>query len=151
MKTYMIGDRMIRHPFVIGTDDSLEEAIKSMRENDIRHLPVVLNDRLVGIVSERDLKAAESLEKASLLTVGDIMKVDLFVVTKDTPLANVASEMADGKLGSAIIVDRSGKIEGIVTTTDALRMLSELIEDQTIESFISVYDEYEDGLMSVTG
>ena len=143
MSSYRIDDQMVRHPIVIPPDAFVEDALLIMNENDLRHLPVVLDDELIGIVSERDLKSAERAYGA--LLVSDIMTRNLFVVRRNTPVADVAREMAAGKFGSALIVNDEGRIDGIFTTTDALRMLSDLLDDQPFDSLLSDED-YEDGL-----
>jgi len=123
-----------------------------MRELAIRHLPVLQDERLVGLVSERDLKAAASLPEAEAktLTVGDVMKRDVFVASADMQLSEVASEMAEGKLGSAIIVDAGGNVTGIFTTTDALRILAGLAEEGSIEEYLLDYESYDDTLPSAS-
>jgi acetoin utilization protein AcuB len=122
----------------------------TMRELAIRHLPIVQEERLVGLVSERDLKAAWGLPEAKKLAVGDVMKRDVFVAHSDMALSEVASEMADGKLGSAIIVDAGGNVTGIFTTTDALRILASLAEDGSIEEYLLDYESYDDTLPSAS-
>lgn len=144
MRSYTVGERMIRHPYRVETTESINDALQFMNDHEIRHLPVIRDEKLVGIVSERDLKVAAALEQAPALQVGDVMKQDLFVVTRDTPISEVASEMAEGKIGSAIIVNREWQIEGIFTTTDALRILAESIEGETMDSFLTDWDDYED-------
>lgn len=123
-----------------------------MRELAIRHLPVLQDERLVGVVSERDLKPAASLPEVETkaLTVGDVMKRDVFVASTDMQLSEVASEMAEGKLGSAIIVDAGGNVAGIFTTTDALRILAGLAEEGSIEEYLLDYESYDDTLPSAS-
>lgn len=144
MRTYRIQEKMIRHPLVIAPETLVEDALLIMRENDLRHLPVVVDNELVGLVSERDLKACGGYENR--LIVGDVMVKNLFVVTRSTPIADIAREMADGKIGSALVVDEENRIEGIFTSTDALRLLCELLEDQSFDMFIAEED-FRDGIL----
>lgn len=150
MKDSKISQYMVRYPHVIPPDLGLKEAWDTMRELAIRHLPILQEERLVGVVSERDLKSALSLPEAKTLTVGDIMKRDVFVANSDMALSEVASEMADGKLGSAIIVDAGGNVTGIFTTTDALRILASLAEEGSIEEYLLDYESYDDTLPSAS-
>jgi acetoin utilization protein AcuB len=148
MKDGRISQHMVRYPHIIPPDFGLKDGLDMMHELGIRHLPVVQNEKLVGLVSERDIKAAVTLPQAKTLSVADIMKRDVFVVTSDTALSEVASEMADNKLGSAIIVDSKRNVVGIFTTTDALRLLADLAEEGNIEEYMIDYESYDDTLLS---
>ncbi len=150
MKDSKISQYMVRYPHCVPPDLGLKETMDTMRELAIRHLPVIQEERLVGLVSERDLKSALGLPEAKKLTVGDIMKRDVFVANSDMALSEVASEMADGKLGSAIIVDAGGNVTGIFTTTDALRILASLAEEGSIEEYLLDYESYDDTLPSAS-
>jgi acetoin utilization protein AcuB len=98
-----------------------------MRERGIRHLPVLDAGRLVGVVSQRDLYLAESLEGVDPTTdtVREAMCGEPYAVPPGAPLEEVAATMAERRLGSAIVVDR-GAVIGVFTTVDALRALASL-------------------------
>lgn len=146
MEDSRIGNHMVKYPHMIVPGFSISKAMERMKSLGIRHLPVVNHGKLTGLVSERDLKAALALPQSETLLVSDIMKTDVFVATPDTPLSEVANEMAESRLGSAVIVDRLGMIVGIFTTTDALRLLSGLAEEGIMDDFLFEYDSYEEGL-----
>ncbi len=112
-------------PVVIGSDRTLAEAHREMRERNIRHLPVVDGGTLVGVVSQRDLYLLETLRGVDPAAekVREAMTPDPFTVPPDAPLAEVAATMAARKYGSAVVVDR-GSVIGLFTTTDALRALA---------------------------
>jgi acetoin utilization protein AcuB len=115
---------------------TVRDAHRLMQEHGIRHLPVVDDGELVGIVSERDLHVIEALADALVaVPVERIMREHPFVVTSDTALDEVALIMANGKYGSAIILGRDG-VEGIFTTVDACRALSDVLirsEEETLD------------------
>lgn len=146
MRSFSVGQHMVRSPYTASPEQGLNEASEMMQECQIRHLPVVESGELKGVVSDRDLKAAMSLDQAPTLTIGDVMKTDVFAVDSWTPLSDIAREMADGKIGSAIVIDSNRTVIGIFTTTDALRILSTLIEDQSLEEFMSGAEEYADAV-----
>jgi acetoin utilization protein AcuB len=114
-------------PVVIGSDRTLAEAHRLMRERGFRHLPVVDGGRLVGLVSQRDLYLLETLKGVdpATETVREAMSEEPYTVPPDAPLEEVATRMADRKLGSALVVHR-GSVVGLFTTVDALRALAAL-------------------------
>ena len=123
-----ISKYMTPMPHTIGRDISLKTAFAMMREYGIRHLPVQEAGTLVGVISDRDAKLASSFKGSSDFTVDDVMVEEPYTVEPETPLAEVVKEMAAHKYGCAMIRQRNGKIVGIFTATDALRVLHETLE-----------------------
>ncbi len=134
----LVGERMTKDPIVIHDDTPIDEAMKTMRDNKIRRLPV-LNDKgaLVGIVSERDLLYASPSPATSLsvyelhylmsrIKVADVMTTEVITVTEDTPLEEAARIMADNKIGGLPVVS-DGKLVGIITETDLFKIFLELL------------------------
>ncbi len=135
MKDQVISQHMVHFPICGTPEMSLTDGATIMKHNNIRHLPILADDNLVGIISDRDLKPAMALEQSPLLSLGDVMKKDVYVVTQDTYLSEVALQMAEGKLGSAVIVDSHNRVLGIFTTTDALYLLASELEGETLEDY----------------
>ncbi len=134
-----LGDRMSKPipsiqkymtttPHSIGVDQTLARAHQAMRDNAIRHLPVLSGGRLVGILTDRDLGLVESLKDVdpAEVTVEDAMSTSVYAVAPDAPLDEVASTMAEHRYGSAIVM-QNDKVVGIFTTVDACRALAELL------------------------
>lgn len=117
---------MTRAPLSIRPGQTLAEAHRLMRKHRIRHLPVLDRDRLVGIVSQRDLMLIETLPDVSPgeVPVEDAMIGEVFVVAPDASLGEVASHMARRKLGAAVVAE-NGRVVGVFTVTDACRALAE--------------------------
>jgi CBS domain-containing protein len=111
-------------PHTVARTATMASARAVMRTYDIRHLPVLDEGALVGIVSERDLSFAERFVDPNAMTVGDVMTPDPYVVVPFEPLANVAEEMARHKYGAAIVVGK-GSVIGVFSAIDALRALAE--------------------------
>lgn len=120
-------------PHTIGKDIPIKTALNMMREHRIRHLPVQEGGKLVGMLTDRDVKLAASFKDAQELKVEDVMTPDPFTVSPEVTLDYVVLEMAEHKFGSAVIAQGNGKIVGIFTAVDALRVLGE-----TLESFYQV-------------
>jgi len=118
-------------PHSVGLDQPLTVAKEFMREYGIRHLPVQQGGKLVGIVTERDVTFA--LAVGSGLGVEDAYVPEPYIVQSNTPLAEVASQMAGNRFGCALVVD-NGKLVGIFTAVDACRNLAEALNGKPLTS-----------------
>jgi acetoin utilization protein AcuB len=119
-----VRDFMTPAPHSIGRDQPLSLAQERMRSDGIRHLPVLHGGKLVGILSQRDALLVETLRDVdpATTTVEDAMSTDVYVVSPDTPLGDVARDMAERKYGCAVVAE-GPHLVGIFTTIDALRAL----------------------------
>jgi acetoin utilization protein AcuB len=115
----------------IGPEASLDQAIEMLQENGIRHLPVVENGDVVGVISERDLLFHVGKNWSEMKRVGDVMISDVLTVHRHDPLSEVAFELSSHKVGSAIVLDDSDTLYGIFTTTDALNALVEVLNNKS--------------------
>lgn len=128
-----VKDYMTKQPYTITEHTSIAEAQQTMKRYNIRHLPVVINNKVVGIVSDRDLKSASGVKASPLtLQVKYIYHEQPYTVDPNTPLDEVAKEMAKHHYGSAIIV-KDEQLVGIFTTVDACRALSELLQSYHLD------------------
>lgn len=126
---------MTHAPLTIGQEQTLNVAHEVMREHRVRHLPVLEGGKLVGVLSQRDLHLIETLREVdpAKTTVDEAMTGDVYVTGPDAGLDEVASQMAEHKYGSAVVVER-GKVIGVFTTIDALNVLSELVRQTKVTS-----------------
>jgi CBS domain-containing protein len=117
---------MTASPTTIERHATLAKAREKMRDWNIRHLVVVQDGELEGIISERDLATIERFHDVdpAKVEVEEAMAPLLFRVQADTPIAEVAMTMAEKRYGSCVVVDGGGKAIGLFTTTDALRALA---------------------------
>ncbi len=123
----MIQKVMTSMPHTIGDDIPIKKALEQMREYNIRHLPVQKAGKLVGVVTDRDLKLAASFSGSADLSVEDVMTPDPYAVVPEAALDQVAFEMAEKKYGCAIVQQSNGKVVGIFTAVDAMRVLGEVL------------------------
>ena len=119
-------------PYTIQADDYITVAMGVMTMHNIRHLPVLEDNRVVGILSDRDIKlglyvASRLSEEEPPLTVGEICSKNPYLVDPDECLDVVALHMAQERIGSALIV-KDEQIMGIFTSTDACRWLGSYIQ-----------------------
>jgi acetoin utilization protein AcuB len=119
----MTGD-----PHCIQSDEPLREAHRLMRACNVRHLPVLDGDRLVGMVSERDLYLLETVRSVDPAKepVSEAMTDWPYAVRPGAEVRDVVQEMRQQKYGSAIVLE-GGRVTGIFTRTDALRVLEGLL------------------------
>jgi acetoin utilization protein AcuB len=127
----LIQKYMTTTPFSVNWDDNLQTAMQTMSKNSIRHLPVLKSGVLVGILSDRDIQLAMSIRgvDAALTLAGDIAVDDIYISSPDTPLFQVVHHMAEKKLGSTLIV-QNHKLVGIFTSSDAMRILGDILESR---------------------
>lgn len=109
----------------IGLNDSLGDALKVMNKNGIRHLLVLEENDLIGVVSERDILANYEKKWSPNLRVKNVMRTDILYAYTEDELSDVAYRLSINKMGSAVILDSDGNLYGIFTTTDALNALVE--------------------------
>jgi acetoin utilization protein AcuB len=120
---------MSTSPHSIGTDQSLAVAEKMMQQYKIRHLPVLDGGKLVGIISDRDIKFLESFKDVdpTVSKIKDVSVESVFTVEPDSKLDEVCDVMAEKKYGCAVVMSNH-KLVGIFTWVDALRAMSELLK-----------------------
>jgi len=118
------------NPITAQETSSVSDLNRLMKENGIRHLPIMREDTVVGVISDRDLRVVEGLQfkEKSLITARDIMARDPVSVAAETPLDEVAFIMSSKKIGS-VIVTEDDELLGIFTVTDALNALIEITRE----------------------
>jgi CBS domain-containing protein len=132
----LVREIMKGSPVTLKPDDTLDLANDIISLGRIRHIPVVENDKLIGIISERVLMGAaasrifglKQKSKSALLKsvlIKEIMRKRVVTVEPDTPIKDAAHLMADRKIGCVPVVE-SGALVGLVTTTDVLRYVEKL-------------------------
>ncbi len=116
-------------PITATEDMAIDELRALMEKHGIRHLPVVRDGTVVGVISDRDVRLVLGLsaDEKRLVRAGDIMATDPVTVAASTPLDEVAYTMSAKKVGSVIVNDDQGRFVGIFTATDALNALIEVV------------------------
>jgi acetoin utilization protein AcuB len=130
-----VRDLMTPNPITVGPDTLVFDARKLMFDNRIRHLLVVGDDRLVGMVTDRDIRLSLPSQATSLsvwemnyllarLTVSKIMSKSLITIGPDCEAADAARLMLARSVGGLPVVEW-GRVIGIVTETDVVRAFIE--------------------------
>jgi acetoin utilization protein AcuB len=127
-----VKDVMSQALEAVSPDDHLHDVLIKMNRAGFRHLPVVANEKLVGIITDRDLRLAVNSpvvkEEADLtrevtldeVRVEDCMTPDPQCVSSDTPLHEVADLLSLNKFGAMPVVDE-GKLVGVISYIDFLK------------------------------
>ena len=134
-----ISTIMTRELVTLNLNDSLYEAERLFKKNRIRHIPVVDNEQIVGILSYTDLMRISFGDAVVLgeiarenvvydtFTIAQIMKSAVDSVSSNTTIKEVAIVLAAKEYHALPVID-DGELKGIVTTTDLLNYLTEHID-----------------------
>ena len=120
---------MTTTPVTVEMTETLAQAQRLMNDQRIRHLPVMQDGALKGMITERDIALISTLEGADLtkLVVADAMTPEPYHVSPRSHIDEVVLEMAEKKYGSAVVVDNN-RIVGIFTAVDALTAFAHLLQ-----------------------
>ncbi len=127
----IVARRMMRNPVFVDENDSMKKAMDTLRDREIRHLPVLKEgEKLVGIVSERDIKQASPSPATALeireiyylldkVKVKQIMTRRVYTISPNASIEEAALIMREKKIGCLPVVEE-GRLVGILTETDIL-------------------------------
>lgn len=133
-----VATRMTPNPVTITSTTSVADATHIMRTNKFRRLPVVDNGKLVGIVTDRDLREVSPSPATTLsiyelnyllakMVVKDVMKKQVITIPQDATIEEAALVMATNHIGGLVVVDTSGAVTGLITETDIFKCLVEVM------------------------
>ena len=114
----IVGNRMTKEPITVDPDDLLIRASHKMQAGGFRRLPVVSAGRLVGIVSERDLREHRGYFEHT--KINGVMTENPVTVTPATTLEEAAQTLVERQIGGLPVVE-NGRLVGIITTSDILK------------------------------
>jgi acetoin utilization protein AcuB len=133
----LVKERMSQPVITVAPDLPIMEALNLMKDEKIRRTPVVKNDKLVGIISDKDLLNASPSDATSLsvweinyllsqISVKEVMSRHVFTVGENTPIEEAARIMADNKIGG-LPVTLDEQVVGLITETDLFKIFLELM------------------------
>ena len=140
---------MTKDPITVTPDTLAVEAQKIMKENRIRRLPVVEKGKLAGIVTLRNLIEAAPSSATTLsihelnylilkLKVKDVMKKNVITVSPDDTIIDAIDWGTKKDVGGFPVVDKDGKIVGIITESQISKAMTQLIGSNVKEEIISL-------------
>ena len=130
----LVGNWMTKDVISVDVSDSMQDAARLIRGHKIKRLPVMENNKLVGIVTDRDLKTASASDVTTLeihellfliseIKISDIMTKDPITIPLDYTIDEAAQILLEHKLSGAPVVDDEGQVTGVITQTDIFRVL----------------------------
>jgi acetoin utilization protein AcuB len=114
-----VSEIMSSPPIAITPDKRVGQALKLMQQHNIRHLPVVKNDHMVGWITSRDLREVLLASMLEKITVADVMLKNPIVVSPDTSVEDAAHLVHEHKIGGMPVVDGE-RLVGVITMLDLI-------------------------------
>lgn len=125
-RTMQVKNQMSRKLVTIPRDTSILRAMEIMRENSIRHLPVVEGDEFVGLVTEGDLRQGSLLSMVDKVSIEDVMIKKPFTISPDASIEEAAKIVYRHKVGGLPVL-KGRKLVGIITIVDILQSFIHLL------------------------
>lgn len=133
----LVKNWMSRNVITIDEDDSMQHAMASMRDNKVRMLPVMHKGKLVGVVSDTDLKRAQASDATMLdvhevlyliskIKVHEIMSKIPITVPEDYTVEEAAQVMMENHISGLPVTDHNGDVVGMITRHDVFKILINL-------------------------
>jgi len=134
-----VEDLMTREVVTLTEEQYLRDAIAVLQRHRIRHVPVVSGEKVIGILTDRDVKRAspsalsgiDQSQYDRVLTttrVGQVMTRDPFTVTPSTPIKDAVKVLIDRKYSALPVVEHD-RLVGIITGTDMLRLFYDTLDE----------------------
>jgi CBS domain-containing protein len=116
----IVGQVMTRGVETISAAATLEQAAKTMRDHNVGILPVIDDDRVVGVLTDRDivLRAVSTRMRPEMTRVRDVMTLKAISCREDEDISNASVLMEKNFIHRLIVLDRNEKFVGIVSLSD---------------------------------
>ncbi len=126
-----VGKFMSTSVETINAGKTLKDAKDLMAKQKIHHLPVTANNEVIGIISDRDIKAALGIIGIDLshTIIQDVCKDEVYMVDPEMPLDVVVETMARKHYGSVVVM-QNNKLVGILTLIDVCKALCFIINER---------------------
>lgn len=149
----LVRNWMTQNVIMVDANDSVVDATKKLKENDIRMLPVTRKGKLVGIVTDRDLKRASASDATTLemhellyliskIKVKEIMTKNPITVPLDFTVEETAEVLMKNKISGVPVVNGRNQISGIITQDDLFRAMISLtgLKSRGIQFAVQIED-----------
>ncbi|WP_022853445.1 CBS and ACT domain-containing protein [Thermodesulfatator atlanticus] len=130
----LVKEWMTEDPIVLDENASIMKAVQIMKEHNMRRIPVVKDGKLVGIITDRDIREATPSKATALdvhelyyllseIRVKDVMTPDPITITPDVTVEFAAVVMLENRISGLPVVDEENHVIGIITQTDVFKVL----------------------------
>lgn len=150
-----VSNRMTANPFTLPANATVADASEVMRTHKFRRLPIVENGKLVGIVTDRDLREVSPSPATTLsifelnyllakMMVKDIMKKNVLTIQASSTIEEAALLMYKNKIGGLVVVDEQAAVIGVITETDIFKTFVDVMgitQGKTTRVTIDVTDK----------
>lgn len=154
-----VKDWMQKDVITVEDEAPILDAVHLMKENNIRQLPVVRKNRLVGVITEKDVKEFSPSKASSLdiyevhnilakTTVKEAMSASVISVSPEDPIERAALILRDKRFGALPVVDTSHNLVGIITAVDVFDVFVEAMGMRTPGSRITIEVEDRPGAIA---
>jgi CBS domain-containing protein len=131
---HSLQDVMTPNPKTISSSTSIQDAARLMKSEDVGSLPIVDGDRLVGMITDRDLAIRALADgKGTDTTVGDIASKDLVTIDPQQSLEEAARLMAEHQLRRLPVCEEDGKLVGILAQADVAQSGHDVLTGETVQ------------------
>jgi len=135
-----VSEYMTAKVVTVSPNSGIREAFFIMKENSIRHLPVMEDKQLVGIISDRELRRPNWVDEAhdiahiyyldDNMAVSDVMIRNVHVLHTYDTLRKAVKLLLEHNIGAAPVLDKTSDVVGILSAVDLLRALNDMIDDK---------------------
>lgn len=137
-----VSELMTPNPITITHNQTVGKAIEIMTRRDVRRLPVTKDGKLVGIISDRDLRQMGGRSSLKLpksdqddaylqLPVEEAMTLSVITIRENQTVQDAITLMLKNKISGLPVVDREGKLTGILSELDVLKHCLGILERET--------------------
>jgi len=138
MHTHTIRETMTSNPATVEPGTSAQEAARLMKSKDVGSLPVVERDRLIGMITDRDLALRLVGEGKPIDTpVGELASKDVVTIDPQQDVAEAARLMAEHQLRRLPVCEEDGKLVGIVAQADVAQIGHDELTGEVVQKISS--------------
>jgi len=133
----LVKDWMSKEVITVSVDHSMYQATQKLKDHNIQILPVLKKDKLVGVITDRDLKKASASDATTLeihellyalsrIKIKGIMTKDPVTVSPDFTVEETAEILLNNRISGVPVVNEKNKVVGVITKTDLFKVLISL-------------------------
>ena len=138
-----VSEYMTAKVVTVAPDTGIREAFFLMKEHSIRHLPVLEDKQLVGVISDRELRRPNWVDEAhdiahiyyldDNMSVSDVMIKNVIVLHTYDTLRKAVKLLLEHNIGAAPVLDKTADVVGMLSAVDLMRALEDMIDEKANE------------------